>query len=279
MKKTILAACALLLALLAAGAVACEHSYTGWVTKTSATCTRQGHQFKYCRKCDHWEQRYTPKLPHTPDEWVVNKEPTCTDKGVMGAHCTVCGGYLRQEIDKLGHEWETTEVTSEPTCKKTGKGVQVCSRCGKSRKGELPKLPHEWGEWETVREPSGKKKGLRERVCLSCGAKDQENFYVEGWLYEVMPSSPEVVRLQTMLKDLGFYSGSIGSGTFGSLTGKAVYEFQRKNKIRATEVADEATLALIREKWEKKTGRSADELLPAQEAGDGEEADDGTKRE
>ena len=273
MKRILLLAVALFLSLTATCASACEHSYTGWVTKKSATCTRQGHQFKYCRKCDHWEQRYTPKLPHIPDEWVVTKEATCTEKGVMGAHCTVCGGYLRQEIDKLGHEWETTEVTSEPTCKKTGKGVQVCTRCGKSRKGELPKLSHEWSEWETVREPSGKKKGLRERVCLSCGAKDQENFYAEGWLYEGMPAGPEVIRLQTMLKDLSFYSGSIGNGTFGQLTGKAVYEFQRKNKLKATEVADEATLALIIEKWEAKTGRSASELLSAEhEEQDGEAA-------
>ena len=253
----LLSACLLLVS---AGALACDHVYGGWVTKTTATCTRQGHQFKYCRKCDHWEQRYLPKLPHTADEWVVTKEPTCTDKGVMGAHCTVCGGYLRQEIDKLGHDWETTEVTAAPTCKKTGKGVQTCTRCGKSRKGELPKLPHEWGEWRVAREPSGKKKGLRERVCAACGAKDQENFYPEGWLYEGMQANGEVIRLQTMLKDLGYYSGSISTGAFGKLTGKAVYEFQRKNRVRATEVADEETLALIREKWEQKTGRSADSI-------------------
>ena len=110
-------------------------------------------------------------------------------------------------------------------------------------------------------------------VCLSCGAKDQENFYAEGWLYEGMPAGPEVIRLQTMLKDLSFYSGSIGNGTFGQLTGKAVYEFQRKNKLKATEVADEATLALIIEKWEAKTGRSASELLSAEhEEQDGEAA-------
>ena len=56
MKRILLLAAALFLSLTATCASACEHSYTGWVTKKSATCTRQGHQFKYCRKCDHWEQ-------------------------------------------------------------------------------------------------------------------------------------------------------------------------------------------------------------------------------
>ena len=48
-----------------------DHRYGSWKTKTSATCTRQGHDFRYCSKCDHWEQRYTSKLPHTPGEMTV----------------------------------------------------------------------------------------------------------------------------------------------------------------------------------------------------------------
>ena len=81
MKKSFSVICLLLALLIPASALACEHNYGPWRTKTSATCTRQGHQFKYCLKCDHWEQRHTSKLPHTPGEKTVTKAPTCTETG------------------------------------------------------------------------------------------------------------------------------------------------------------------------------------------------------
>lgn len=60
---------------------ASDHRFGSWRTKTSATCTRQGHDFRYCSKCDHWEQRWTAKLPHTTGEMTVTKAPTCTAAG------------------------------------------------------------------------------------------------------------------------------------------------------------------------------------------------------
>ena len=82
MKKKLIGAAALMLTamLLAATATAAcpteeAHRYGSWKTKTSATCTRQGHQFRDCQKCDHWEQRYTAKLPQTPGEMTVTKGP------------------------------------------------------------------------------------------------------------------------------------------------------------------------------------------------------------
>ena len=240
-----------------------EHSYSSWVTKRTATCTRQGHQFKYCRNCDHWEQRYTKKLPHTIEEWYVVKEPTCREDGVMGAHCTVCGGYIRKTVDKLGHDWETVSTTKEPTCNKEGKGDQVCSRCGKTRSGVIPKLEHQWSEWTVIREPSGKKRGSREHVCQLCGKKETELFHREGSLYEGMKgSNEEVIALQTMLKDLGYYKGKINSGKFGAVTGEAVGKFQKAHRITVSNVADPDTLESIRSAWETKTGRSASELIP-----------------
>ena len=33
------------------------HRYGSWKYNLLPTCTQQGHQFRYCRLCDHWEQR------------------------------------------------------------------------------------------------------------------------------------------------------------------------------------------------------------------------------
>ena len=288
-----------------------RHSYRSWQTKTSATCTRQGHQFRYCRNCDHWEQRYTKRLPHTPGEWTVTQDATCTQEGVQEtvcqvcgnvvrrrmdklAHrygemtvekepsctqngtgmyaCTVCGGHKRETLEKLGHDWGETAVVKAPTCSSTGEGARVCLRCGREGSVRIDRLAHVYGEWTVTREPEGKRKGLRERACTLCGGADQALFYPEGTLYEEMEPCEEVITLQERLRDLGYYSGSIRSGQFGSLTARAVARFQAEHALEETGLADAQTQAAVAAEWEKATGKSAAPTLAAQEMERAEEA-------
>lgn len=269
------------------------HNYGPWKTKTTATCTRQGHQFKYCQKCDHWEQRRTAKLPHTPDAWVVTKEPTCTETGRQEATCTVCSNPIRKSIDKLphaygemvvaleptctkngrgeytckdcgrvkketldrlGHDWGETVVTKEPTCKKTGTGEETCKRCGTVRMVKIERLEHVFGEWTVTKEPEGKTKGSRHAACTLCGDERTERFYTEGTLYQDMKANEAVIRLQEQLRDLGYYKGNIRSGSFGELTTEAVARFQEKHGMRGHGVADLQTLKLIEDAWNKAFG-------------------------
>ena len=83
-----------------------------------------------------------------------------------------------------------------------------------------------------------------------------ERFYWEGTLYQDMEPCEEVIRLQEMLRDLGYYSGSIRSGQFGSMTGSAVAKFQKANGLQATQVADPETIAQIETAW-KALGQQA----------------------
>lgn len=290
-----LLACLLLLTATAYAACPTDeaHRYGPWKTKTSATCTRQGHQFKYCTKCDHWEQRRTAKLPHTPDQWVVTKEPTCTAKGRQEATCTVCGnrfgksidmlphaygdmvtakaptctqngrgeytckdcGRIRKEtIDRLGHDFGDVAVTKEPTCKASGTGKKTCRRCAYEQTVKIDKLEHVWGEWTVTQEPAGKKKGSRQAVCTLCGGERTERFYWDGTLYEGMKANEAVIRLQEQLRDLGYYKGNIRSGSFGELTTEAVARFQKEHGMQAHGVADLETLRLIETEWNKAFG-------------------------
>ncbi|MBQ7488591.1 MAG: peptidoglycan-binding protein [Clostridia bacterium] len=233
-----------------------DHRFGGWVTLREPTCSREGHQKRYCLDCDHWEQQEIKKLPHTVDTWEVTKEPTCYEDGVRVATCKVCGGFLRVKIDKLGHNYVGYTYVKEPTCNSQGKGDMICTRCGRIKKDTtIPKLEHQWSDWVLISEPKGKKKGVREHTCQLCGKKEQDKFYYEGTLYEGMDANFTVVMLQVMLRDLGYYSGNISTGTYGGITEKAVAKFQKKNGISSTGVADPYTVSMIRQKWESKTGR------------------------
>lgn len=285
----------LLLPLETASAEHTDHRFGSWRTKRSATCTQTGLQFRYCTGCDHWEQRELDKLPHTADEWVVVLEPTCTEEGRMEAHCTVCGTLMRKAIEKaphqyaeeevlkepaclqegkgqftceicgkktsvriepLGHDWKKTGVSQAATCQAYGSYEEVCLRCSKTQTERVDKLEHSYTEWTVLKEPSGQTKGTRERVCTSCGEKVSERFFWEGTLYQDMEPCEEVIHLQEMLRDLGYYSGSIRSGQFGSMTGSAVAKFQKANGLQATQVADPGTIAQIETAW-KALGQQA----------------------
>ena len=293
---------ALLLPLGTAGAEHTEHTFGSWRTKRSATCTQTGLQFRYCTGCDHWEKRELDKLPHTADKWVVVLEPTCTAEGRMEAHCTVCGTLMRKAIEKaphqygeeevireatclqegkgqftceicgarssvkidpLGHDWKKTGVSQAATCQDYGSYEEACLRCEKTQTERVDKLEHDFTEWTVIKEPSGQTKGTRERVCTSCGEKFSERFFWEGTLYQDMTPCEEVIRLQEMLRDLCYYSGSIRSGQFGSVTGSAVAKFQKANGLKATQVADSETLARIEEAW-KALGLETPEAEEAQ---------------
>lgn len=291
--------CAVLLAS-AAYAEHEDHHFGSWKTKRNASCRDTGLQFRYCTGCDHWEKRELAKLPHTPGEWTITAEPTCTKKGSKESTCTECGARIRYSIDmlehaygdmvivqeptctkdgrgeytcadcggkktekipKLGHDWGEITVIKEPTCKKLGSGEVTCQRCGGTQTTKIEKLEHEWGEWTVTREPSGKNKGTRVRTCALCGETVSERFYWEGTLYEDMPACEEVMQLQQMLKDLGYYKGNIRTGKYGSLTGEAVAKYQKDHGLDETTVADPTTLESIAGAWEAETGKSASEIV------------------
>ncbi len=315
-RRWVFAACLMLLAAMAGTAqAACEreedHRYGSWKTKTSATCTRQGHQFRYCRNCDHWEQRYTAKLPHTPGEMTVTQAPTCTEKGREEGVCTVCGRTVRRSIDKLphaygemtvtreptctadgrgeytcatcgrkkaetidalGHDWGETVTVKAPTCKASGTGEQTCLRCGRTRTVKIDRLEHVWGDWTVTREPEGARRGERTCACTLCGRARSERFYPEGTLYEDMEPCEDVIAMQEKLRDLGYYKGSIRSGTYGELTSGAVARFQKEHGLSDHGVADGETLAAITAAWEAQTGKTAVDVLDDEEMEHAEQA-------
>ena len=285
--------------LLSTAALAGDHVFGGWWTKRNPTCRLEGLEFRDCQHCDHWEKREIPKLRHVADQWVVENEATCTYRGSESATCTLCGDLLRrfiemkehnygemtvikaptclgegrgeyacvdcgkkkrETLDSIGHDYAVTSAKTAPTCKSGGYGEMTCQRCGRTKKGDIPRLEHDYTEWDIEKMPSGRNKGLRHRSCTLCGREENERFFEEGTLYQDMTPCEEVMKLQKMLRDLGYYGGTIRSGTYGANTGKAVARFQKGNGMAATEVADAATIAAIVTAWETATGNAYDQL-------------------
>ena len=267
-----------------------DHPFGPWKTKRNPTCRLEGLDFRYCRECDHWEKRYTKKLPHEVEEWTITREPTCTQEGrkegvcsackqtvsrriEMLPHeygemtvaveptctqngkgesfCAVCGHKKTETLAKLGHDWGEVSVTQEPTCAKKGKGEQICARCGKTQTVSIDHLEHVYGEYTVTSQPDGKKKGTRVAACTLCGKERTERFYDEGTLYEDMEPCEAVITMQTQLKDVGYYNGRIRTGKFGEGTTRAVAKFQQANGLKQSGIADPATLEAIQSAWEK----------------------------
>lgn len=267
MKKRIALLAFVCLLLAASCALAKEHDkhgYGSWRTKRAATCTQTGLQFKYCNGCDHWEKRELPRLPHDVAEWTVTTEPTCTSIGFKRGYCAMCESDVTYVMEELEHAYDEGTIITEPTCLKAGKAEYTCTGCGRKKTGSVDKLGHTSDEWTVTKEPKGANKGTRKAICARCGEEVTERFYWEGSLYEDMEPCDEVIYLQHMLSELGYYKGSIRTGSFGNLTGRSVAKFRVAQGLESSTVADPDTIELLRSVFEETTGKSAQELTVEQ---------------
>ena len=311
MKKRLFMLCLMVMMMTAASASAHECSFGSWRVKRPPTCTAPGLKFKYCVSCDHWEQADIKKLPHEVAEWTITREPTCVKEGGKEGFCSTCNSVVKFRMDKIEHQWSETVVVKEPTCTAQGKGEQTCAgcgrkkaitiqklghdmgetvvkkeatckakgsgeqtckRCGRSAQVTIAQLKHQWNEGVVTQAPQGKTKGIREVECVLCGQKRTERFFEEGTLYQDMEPCEEVIRMQEMLRDLHFYEGNIRTGTFGSVTTKAVSYFQQSVGMERTGIADPATLDALVKAWEAATGKTQVKTLEAEEMENAPEA-------
>ena len=191
-------------------------------------------------------------LPHEYGELEVVTEPTCTQNGQGRYTCEVCGKHKNEKIEKLGHDWGEVAVTQKPTCDKAGKGEQTCVRCGKAKNVKLDHLEHVYGRIYGEERAAGQKDGRENGGLHAVRQGSNRKILQRGNALRGHATPCEaVMRMQTMLKDLGYYNGSIRTGTFGEGTGRAVARFQKANGLEETGVADANTLTMIESQWEK----------------------------
>ena len=117
-----------------------EHSPSGWITDSEATCKAAGTKHKECTKCEEVLETGTiEKLTtHTPAEAVKENfvDSNCETEGSYNSvvYCSVCEVKLSSEakvVEKKEHTPSGWITDSEATCKAAGTKHKECTECEK----------------------------------------------------------------------------------------------------------------------------------------------------
>lgn len=118
------------------------HDFTEWTINKVASCSYEGHQYRFCKVCHYYEEQNLPLTDHIYDlsSWKYDKN--------YHWHGTKCGHDV--VIDKEEHEL-TSEVTLEPTFERNGKRHYQCETCDYNYDESIPKLEHHYSdEWSYI---------------------------------------------------------------------------------------------------------------------------------
>jgi len=80
-----------------------DHEWSNWVTRTAATCSATGVEYRTCSVGNEEETRIAPIDPtaHIWDSGVVTTQPTVNSEGVRTFTCTLCGDTRTETIAAL----------------------------------------------------------------------------------------------------------------------------------------------------------------------------------
>ena len=183
-----------------------NHSFGGWKTTKSPTCTATGERQRSCSKCGYIQKEALAKVDHKwlnanctqpkrcsvcnatsgselghdyPSYWTTKTDSKCVEKGVQIKVCRRCGDTLSSSIAEKGHSMGEWYVVKNSTCTEEGLKRRDCQRtgCAYYETESIPVCPHTYGDEIIVREPDCVTDGLKKRVCIHCG---NEKFYNYG---------------------------------------------------------------------------------------------------
>ena len=117
-----------------------EHTPSGWITDSEATCKTEGTKHKECIECEEVLETGTiEKLTtHTPAEAVKENfvDSDCETEGSYNSvvYCSVCEAKLSSEakvVEKKEHTPSDWIPDTEATCKAEGTKHKECTVCAK----------------------------------------------------------------------------------------------------------------------------------------------------
>ena len=62
-------------------ATGAQHSWRGWTTDYSASCTQDGQRSRVCGRCGYRQTEAIKKTGHSWGKWQTTVEATCTQQG------------------------------------------------------------------------------------------------------------------------------------------------------------------------------------------------------
>ncbi len=109
-------------------------------------CTKEGKKYKKCKVCGIEVTETIPgEEAHTWGSWRTEYEVTCTIDGKDVRYCRKCACYEENIVTAKGHKIKVYDKGLEPTCEKEGREAStMCERCGEViYKGTvIPMLDH-----------------------------------------------------------------------------------------------------------------------------------------
>ena len=170
-----------------------SHSYGGWSTVSSASCTTQGKEQRSCSACGFTETRDTNMLGHDWSEYRQTKAPTCTADGTKTRTCSRCALSESTSIAATGHAFDKAKDTKAPTCTEAGERTGTCKNCGQKGTEAIPAIGHTFGEWKEVTAPTFSEAGTAKRTCSKCNAEETKTIAALGYEFSKPSLSRESV--------------------------------------------------------------------------------------
>ena len=182
-------------------------------------------------------------------EQVDVRKPTCTQDGYYLLECRICGKNKKETTQAAyGHDWRKTGETSA-TCTTRSTVSYECRNCNKTKTEKGSSLGHAYGAWQ-ISQPAGDfSMGVRYRVCASCSNVAEEAFYPEGTLYRGAGDRDAVMEMQQKLQDLGYLRDKV-DGIFGKNTEQAVRDYAAVAGFPVDGVAWPTLLSGLNVDWE-----------------------------
>ncbi len=152
------------------------HAAGGWSVYSSATCTEQGEERRYCSDCGTLlESRATAALEHSFSAEVT--APTCSAQGFTTFGCDMCGySYAAGYTAATGHAAGERFVVSSPTCTRAGENRRCCKVCGAVVESRtVAKLEHDY--LSTIVQPANGDMGYTLHECKNCDSAYRDNFF------------------------------------------------------------------------------------------------------
>ncbi|MBO7630938.1 MAG: hypothetical protein J6S78_01245, partial [Lachnospiraceae bacterium] len=122
-----------------------NHSWGGWTTIKSATCTEYGSKKHSCNTCGKTESANISPTGHSVNGQVKRVEPTCSSAGYSVSKCSTCGAEVgnRTTLPATGnHNWGGWVTDKAATCTANGSKHHTCSVCGKTESATITAPGH-----------------------------------------------------------------------------------------------------------------------------------------
>ncbi|MCQ2414088.1 MAG: hypothetical protein MJ082_04770, partial [Clostridia bacterium] len=210
MKKTVLFALFLILAVAVLGLTSCgcEHEWKETSVAKEATCHETGERVLTCSKCGETKKETIPKTDHEYDAGVDVVKNGCETEGQKLFTCKICN-TTKTEITpaKGGHLWNGGRITVDPTCTMKGTREFVCNRCGGTRTEPVAATgKHTYSEnYIIVKAPTATSAGEARAYCETC---------VSSYLTK----SVTLAEYNTMKTEAINASNAVAASSFGGTT-------------------------------------------------------------